>query len=99
MKITKVWAVYFSPTGNTKKVITTMAKKAAEVLSVPMETFDFTLRRTGKVLRALKVRILYFSAHRSTREEFRIRCYRMCRALLRETAHCSTGIGIRKQKL
>lgn len=43
MKITKVWAVYFSPTGNTKKVITTMAKKAAEVLSVPMETFDFTL--------------------------------------------------------
>ena len=43
MKITKVWAVYFSPTGNTKKVITTMAKKAAEVLSVPMETFDFKL--------------------------------------------------------
>lgn len=43
MKITKVWAVYFSPTGNAKKVITTMAKKAAEVLSVPMETFDFTL--------------------------------------------------------
>mgnify|MGYP000579807703 CR=1 FL=1 len=30
MKITKVWAVYFSPTGNTKKVITTMAKKAAK---------------------------------------------------------------------
>ena len=43
MKITKVWAVYFSPTGNAKKVITTMAKKAAEVLSVPMGTFDFTL--------------------------------------------------------
>lgn len=43
MKITKVWAVYFSPTGNTKKVITTMAKKAAECLGVPMETFDFTL--------------------------------------------------------
>ena len=38
MKITKVWAVYFSPTGNAKKVITTMAKKAAGVLSVPMET-------------------------------------------------------------
>lgn len=43
MKITKVWAVYFSPTGNAKKVITTMAKKAAECLGVPMETFDFTL--------------------------------------------------------
>lgn len=27
MKITKVWAVYFSPTGNAKKVITTMAEK------------------------------------------------------------------------
>ena len=43
MKITKVWAVYFSPTGNAKKVITTMAKKAAECLGVPMEAFDFTL--------------------------------------------------------
>jgi len=43
MKITKVWAVYFSPTGNAKKVITTMAKKAAECLGVPMESFDFTL--------------------------------------------------------
>lgn len=43
MKITKVWAVYFSPTGNAKKVITTMAKKAAECLGVPTETFDFTL--------------------------------------------------------
>ena len=43
MKITKVWAVYFSPTGNAKKVITTMAKKAAECLGVSMEAFDFTL--------------------------------------------------------
>ncbi len=43
MKITKVWAVYFSPTGNAKKVIKTMAKKAAECLGVTMEAFDFTL--------------------------------------------------------
>ena len=43
MKITKVWAVYFSPTGNAKKVVTTMAKRAAECLGVPMETVDFTL--------------------------------------------------------
>ena len=43
MKITKVWAVYFSPTGNAKKVVTTMAKRAAECLGVPMGTVDFTL--------------------------------------------------------
>ena len=43
MKITKIWAVYFSPTGNAKKVVTTMAKRAAECLGVPMGTVDFTL--------------------------------------------------------
>ena len=43
MKITKVWAVYFSPTGNAKKVVTTMAKRAAECLGVPMGTVNFTL--------------------------------------------------------
>ena len=46
MKITKVWAVYFSPTGNAKKVVTTMAKRAAECLGVPMGTVDFTLPYT-----------------------------------------------------
>ena len=60
MKITKVWAVYFSPTGNTKKVITTMAKKAAEVLSVPMETFDFTLPETREGVTSFESEDLVF---------------------------------------
>ena len=52
MKITKVWAVYFSPTGNAKKVVTTMAKRAAECLGVPMGTVDFAT--SGKQGRCCK---------------------------------------------
>ncbi len=38
----------FQPHRKHEKVITTMAKKAAEVLSVPMETFDFTSGEPGR---------------------------------------------------
>ena len=43
MNSKKVWAVYFSPTGGTEKVVTTMAKELAEQLALPYAVFDFTL--------------------------------------------------------
>ncbi|MFV0314027.1 MAG: ferredoxin [Anaerotignum sp.] len=43
MKIEKVWAVFFSPTGGTKKITTTVAKTIAEILDVDFSTYDFTL--------------------------------------------------------
>ena len=43
MKITHVHAVYFSPTGNAKKVVTTLAQAIADTLGVPMDSYDFTL--------------------------------------------------------
>lgn len=43
MKINHVHAVYFSPTGNAKKVVTTLAQAIADTLSVPMDSYDFTL--------------------------------------------------------
>lgn len=43
MKITKVYAVFFSPTGGTGKVTTTTAKATAEELGVAYEEIDFTL--------------------------------------------------------
>ena len=42
-KITKVWAVYFTGTGNTKKTVCTVAKAACEVLGCPCEEYDFSL--------------------------------------------------------
>lgn len=45
MKLEKVWAVYWSATGTTEKIVSTMAKAAAEHLDLPMETIDFTLPR------------------------------------------------------
>ena len=43
MKINHVHAVYFSPTGNAKKVVTTLAQAIADTLGVPMDSYGFTL--------------------------------------------------------
>ncbi len=42
-QITKVWAVYFTGTGNTKTVVCRVANAAAQVLSCPRADFDFSL--------------------------------------------------------
>ncbi|NMA25695.1 MAG: ferredoxin, partial [Clostridiales bacterium] len=49
MKIDKVWAVYFSATGTTKRIVEHIAKKAAEAAGAEYGVVDFTLpqARTG----------------------------------------------------
>ena len=42
MKIDKIIQAYFSPTGGTKKVVTTAAEALAQALQLPVETVDFT---------------------------------------------------------
>ena len=41
MKIQKVWAVWFSATGTTEKVVNSVAKDIAEKLNVPFESRSF----------------------------------------------------------
>ncbi len=43
MKIKKVWAVFFSPTGGTKKYTTAIAKAAADASGAGYEEYDYTL--------------------------------------------------------
>lgn len=43
MKIINVTAVYFSPTGSTKKIVAELAMIIADEYSVPIHTYDFTL--------------------------------------------------------
>ncbi len=43
MKLKKVWAVYFSGTGTTKKTVRRIAEAAAQALAVPCEAVSFTL--------------------------------------------------------
>ncbi|MDO4554632.1 MAG: EFR1 family ferrodoxin [Lachnospiraceae bacterium] len=43
MKIKRIWKVYFSPTGGTKKAAGILADCIAEELSVPIDNFDYTL--------------------------------------------------------
>ena len=45
MKLKKVWAVYFSGTGTTKKTVWHIAEAVAQALTVPCETVSFTLPR------------------------------------------------------
>ncbi|MFW6056865.1 MAG: flavodoxin family protein, partial [Chloroflexota bacterium] len=48
MNIKKVWAVFFSATGTTRKVVTRMADGIAGELAVECETIDFTLPAARK---------------------------------------------------
>lgn len=43
MRLKKVWAMYFSPTGGTKKAVCTIAEILAQKLGLPPEAYDFTL--------------------------------------------------------
>ncbi len=43
MEIKKIWAVYFSATGTTKKAVTEIAGIIAEKLGTEQESYDFTL--------------------------------------------------------
>ena len=54
MKISRVWAVYFSPTGNVKEVTNLIAKKLSEELSVPLEQWNFTLPDNRKSAKAFE---------------------------------------------
>ncbi len=43
MKVNKVWAVYFSPTGTTRKIVTRIAEVIADKWVLEWEAFDFSL--------------------------------------------------------
>lgn len=43
MKFNKIWAVYFSPCGSTKRVTEGIAKSMSQRLNLPVEVFDYTL--------------------------------------------------------
>lgn len=50
MECKRVWAVYFSATDTTKKIVTVLAKEAARTLRVPYHEYDFTLPGARKEL-------------------------------------------------
>ena len=43
MELKKIWAMYFSPTGGTEKVVRGTAEALAAKLGLPVEVYDFTL--------------------------------------------------------
>ena len=48
MNIKKVWAIYFSPTGTTQKVVSTLAEELAKSLNAEIDYYDFTLPQARK---------------------------------------------------
>lgn len=51
MKINKVWAVYFSPVGNTEKIVASLAEAVGEKLNLPVEKMDYTLPVSRKEIK------------------------------------------------
>ena len=43
MQVNRVWAVYWSATGTTKRVVTRIAESVAQALDAPLLKYDFTL--------------------------------------------------------
>ena len=43
MRITRIWRVFFSPTGHTRKAVTYLAEELSKKLNCPIEEYDFTL--------------------------------------------------------
>ncbi len=43
MKFNKIWAVYFSPCGSTKRVTEEIAQSISQRLNLPVQVFDYTL--------------------------------------------------------
>lgn len=42
MNITRIWKVYFSPTGNTDQAVSHLADALRDKLKCPIEKYDFT---------------------------------------------------------
>lgn len=51
MSVQKIWGVFFSPTGTTKKIIETISQTISGNLGVPFESIDLTLPDSRKVQR------------------------------------------------
>nr|WP_297175417.1 4Fe-4S dicluster domain-containing protein [uncultured Agathobaculum sp.] len=43
MQVKRIWAMYWSATGTTKKIVGTIAEKMAEILGLTLMEYDFTL--------------------------------------------------------
>ena len=54
MEIERVWAVYFSATDTTKKIVTVLAGEAARTLRAEYCEYDFTLPASRKDLLVFK---------------------------------------------
>ena len=48
MNITRIWKVFFSPTGNTRKAVVYLADELCKKLDCPSEEYDFTLPEARK---------------------------------------------------
>ena len=54
MDIKRIWAVYFSPTGGTKKAVTAIAGELSEELGLKLQEIDFTLPESREKIYAFR---------------------------------------------
>ena len=86
MNITRIWKVYFSPTGNTDQAVSHLADALRDKLKCPIEKYDFTLPASREAL-PFFVRVIWSSsARRFMPERFRTSFCLLFRTVSRGTA-------------
>ena len=73
--INKIRAVYFSPTGTTRKIVTATAKGLSRALKTDLEEYDFTLPKARTQALRFMDSDLVCLAPRYTPGEFQTYCY------------------------
>lgn len=79
MELKKIWAVYFSGTGTTRRTVERIACGLAEKLSLPVEKVDFSARRCGSRSCDLMLQIWWCWARRYMPAVCPMCCCRFCR--------------------
>lgn len=100
MEIKTVYAVYFSATGRTRKVVTTLANAIAQTLELPLETVDFTLPAAREETYAFTDKDLVIFGHADLRRQGAQQAPALCAdRLYRKRRACRAGRDLRQPQL
>ena len=99
MEIDRVWAVYFSATDTTKKIVTVLAGEAARTLRAEYCEYDFTLPAARKDLLVFGPRDLVIWDTGICGQSAQCSAWLSAGASQGQSCLCGAGYGLRQQKL
>lgn len=79
MVLRQIYALYFSPTGGTEKIVSSIADTLSRLLELPVHSIDFTCLENRQKEIIFQMTLLSLSVLLSMLEEFRIRFFLISR--------------------